>query len=89
LAKLTTTGEICAVVDSTDGFDPCTAFLAGVELENILWVRCGGDIEKSFMAADYLVQAKGFGAIWLNLNGLPERGLRMVQKPTGIATGRG
>ena len=73
-------GEICAVVDSCGGFDPCTAHLAGVQLENLLWVRCGGDVEKAFMSADYLVQAKGFGAIWLDLSGLNERKLRMVPK---------
>lgn len=80
LSKLTAAGEICAVVDSAGGFDPRTAALAGVELENLLWVRCGGDIEKAFMAADHLVQAKGFGAIWLNLNGLPLRKLKYVPK---------
>lgn len=80
LSKLTTAGEICAVVDSSNSFDPCSAFLAGVELENLLWIRCGGDIEKAFMAADYLVQAKGFGAIWLNLNGIPKRQLSFVPK---------
>lgn len=80
LAKLTAAGEICAVVDSSDSFDPRSAVLAGVELENLLWVKCGSDIEKSFMSADYLVQAKGFGAIWLNLNGLPQKKLRMVPK---------
>jgi RecA DNA recombination protein len=80
LAKLTATGEICAVVDSCDSFDPRTAVLAGVELENLLWVKCDGDLERSFMAADYLVQAKGFGAIWLNLNGLPKHKLRLVPR---------
>jgi len=80
LAKLTTAGEICAVVDSCGGFDPCTAKLAGVELQNLLWVRCGGDVEKAFISADHLVQAKGFGAIWLDLTGLSERRLRMVPK---------
>ncbi|CAN5450794.1 hypothetical protein BH10ACI2_BH10ACI2_18960 [soil metagenome] len=80
LAKLTASGEVCAVVDSINSFDPCTAVQAGVELENLLWVKCGGDLEKAFMAADYLVQAKGFGAIWLNLNGLSDRLLRMVPK---------
>lgn len=80
LAKLAAAGEICAVVDSSDSFDPCTAVLAGVELENLLWVKCGGRLEKAFMAADYLVQAKGFGAVWLNLNGLPQRLLRQVPK---------
>jgi energy-coupling factor transporter ATP-binding protein EcfA2 len=80
LSKLTAAGEICAVVDSSDSFDPCTAVLAGVVLENLLWVKCGGNLEKSFMAADYLVQAKGFGAVWLNLNGLAQRQLRLVPK---------
>lgn len=80
LTKLTTAGEICAVVDSSNSFDPCSAVLAGVELENLLWVKCGGDIERSFMAADYMVQAKGFGAIWLNLNGLSNQKLKMVPK---------
>lgn len=80
LSKLTNSGEICALVDSSDSFDPCTAVLAGVDLENLLWIKCGGDVEKAFMAADHLVQAKGFGAIWLKLGGLPESKIRMVPK---------
>lgn len=80
LAKLTAEGEICAVVDSTGSFDPRSAVLAGVELENLLWVKCEGELEKAFMSADHLVQAKGFGAIWLNLNGLPLRNLKYVPK---------
>src|SRR5690606_3335443 len=47
LAQLTAAGEICAVVDGTGGFDPSTAAQAGVELANLLWVRCGGDVERS------------------------------------------
>ncbi|HYJ89994.1 MAG TPA: hypothetical protein VEV84_01680 [Pyrinomonadaceae bacterium] len=80
LAELTTKGEICAIVDSSNSFDPCSATLAGVVLENLLWIKCGGDIEKTFMAADYLVQAKGFGAVWLYLSGLPKDKLRMVPR---------
>ena len=80
LAELTQTGEICAVVDADGGFDPRSAVLAGVELDNLLWVKCSGDVEKTFMSADYLVQAKGFGAIWLNLCGLRRDVLRMVPK---------
>ncbi|MFT3744994.1 MAG: hypothetical protein QM785_11965 [Pyrinomonadaceae bacterium] len=80
LAKLTAEGEICAAVDAAGGFDPCTATQAGVKLENLLWIKCGGDIEKAFMSADYLVQAKGFGAIWLDLSNLPKEKLRMVPK---------
>ncbi len=80
LTKLTVNGEICAVVDSSNGLDPISAANSGVMLENLLWVRCGGNVEKTFMAADHLVQAKGFGAIWLNLSGLPLNKLRMVPK---------
>jgi len=80
LSKLTTGGEICAAVDAAGGFDPRVASVAGVELHNLLWVKCGGDVEKAFLAADYLVQAKGFGAIWLDLCGLRRDVLRMVPK---------
>jgi hypothetical protein len=80
LSKLTRGGEICAVVDSANSFDPCSAVLGGVELENLLWVKCGGNIEHAFMAADYLVQAKGFGAVWLNLNGVPKYQLKQVPR---------
>ena len=80
LSKLTRVGEICAVVDSANSFDPCSAILGGVELENLLWVKCGGDIERAFMAADYLVQAKGFGVVWLNLNGIPKHQLKFVPR---------
>lgn len=79
-ARLTAAGEICAVVDGAGGFDPSTAAQAGVELENLLWIRCGGDVESSFLSADHLVQAKGFGAVWLNLNGLSMKKLRLVPR---------
>lgn len=80
LSRLTAAGEICAVVDACDRFDPRSARLSGVQLENLLWVRCGGEIEKAFMAADHIVQARGFGAIWLNLCGVPLHKLKLVPK---------
>jgi hypothetical protein len=79
-SKLTRDGEICAVVDSANSFDPRSAHLSNVELENLLWVKCDGDIEHAFMAADYLVQAKGFGAVWLNLNAIPKHQLKQVPR---------
>lgn len=80
LSKLTQEGEVCAVVDSANSFDPRSAVLAGCMLENLLWVRCDGELENAFTAADYLVQAKGFGLIWLNLVGLSRQKLRMVPR---------
>ncbi len=80
LAKLTGAGEICAVVDACGGLDVRSAVLSGVEIENLLWARCGGEIEKAFMAVDYLLQAKGFGAVWLDLSGLPINKLKLVPR---------
>jgi hypothetical protein len=80
ISKLTQEGEVCALVDSANSFDPRSAVLAGVVLENLLWVRCDGELENAFTAADHLVQAKGFGLIWLNLVGLSLKKLRMVPR---------
>jgi hypothetical protein len=41
LAATTRRGEFCAVVDASDTLDPQSAAAAGVELERLLWVRCG------------------------------------------------
>lgn len=40
LARMTQTGEVCALVDASDSFDPRGAEEAGVELKRVLWVRC-------------------------------------------------
>ena len=49
-------------------------------LENLLWVKCDGNLENAFIAADYLVQAKGFGVVWLNLSGVSKKQLRLVPR---------
>ncbi|HEY6373283.1 MAG TPA: hypothetical protein VIX37_22090 [Candidatus Sulfotelmatobacter sp.] len=41
LAAATQRGEFCAVVDASDALDPDSAVATGVELERLLWVRCG------------------------------------------------
>jgi recombination protein RecA len=43
LAAATRRGEFCAVVDASDALDPHSVAAAGVELERLLWVRCGED----------------------------------------------
>jgi hypothetical protein len=42
LAAATRRGEYCAVVDANDVLDPQSTAVAGVQLEKLLWVRCGG-----------------------------------------------
>lgn len=78
LAQLTRTGEICVVVDAGSGFNPISADQSGVVLENLLWVKTENSIEKAFKSASLLAQAKGFGAIWLNLNSFEANSLRRI-----------
>jgi recombination protein RecA len=41
LAAATARGEFCAVVDASDALDPLSVAAAGVDLDRLLWVRCG------------------------------------------------
>lgn len=41
LARATERGEVCALVDASDAFDPASGAAAGVEMNRLLWVRCG------------------------------------------------
>ena len=68
LSALTQSGEICSIVDLNNSFNPRSAKDSNIALENLLWVRCGGNIEHAFKAIDYLIQAKNFGLIWVDLS---------------------
>ena len=41
LAAATRRGEFCVLVDASDALDPRSAADAGVDLDRLLWVRCG------------------------------------------------
>jgi len=43
VAQMTAREEVCALVDASDAFDPHSAAAAGVDLERVLWVRCGSN----------------------------------------------
>jgi hypothetical protein len=44
LAGLTRQQRACALVDVCDSFDPLSAASAGIDLQQLLWVRCNGEI---------------------------------------------
>ncbi len=67
LGARTTHAEACALIDGCDAFDPHSAEAAGIDLKQLLWVRCR-NIEQSFRATDFLLQAGGFGFIALDLS---------------------
>ncbi len=77
LASRTKDGEVCALVDARDSFDPLTANAAGIALEKLLWVRCQ-NINQSLRAMDLLIQAGGFGMVAVDLSDVPTKTVRQV-----------
>jgi hypothetical protein len=87
LAAATRRGEFCAVVDAGDALDPQSAAAAGVELDRLLWVRCGESspqkcLEQLLRAADLLLESGGFGLIALDLGDVPPQTARHIPLTT-------
>ena len=64
-------GEISAIVDCDDSFDPASARRAGVDLGKLLWVQCGHRVETALRATDLILHAGGFGLTILDLGDAP------------------
>lgn len=71
LAAATARQEVCAIVDTSDTFDPASAAAAGVDLDRLLWIRCGGNAEHALKATDWLLQGGGFGVVVMDLGDVP------------------
>lgn len=78
LAEASRLGEFCALVDAANAFDPHTAAAAGVHLNRLVWVRCGGDAGHAMRAADLLLHGGGFGVVALDLCEVPPAHLRRI-----------
>jgi len=50
LAVATRREEICTLIDASDAFHPHSAAAAGVNLERLLWIRCGVNSPSSLLA---------------------------------------
>jgi hypothetical protein len=70
LAEAQQAGELVAMVDAADAFDPASAQAAGVVLPRLLWVRPTG-LVAALKAADRVLDAGGFGLLVLYLAGMP------------------
>ena len=77
LSSRTKDGEVCALVDARDSFDPLTANAAGIALDKLLWVRCQ-NIDQALRAMDLLIQAGGFGMVAVDLSDVPTKTVRQV-----------
>lgn len=94
LAGATHRDEACALVDASDNFDPASAATADVDLDRLLWVRCGerdrsslpkdrgrnslGRLEQVLKVTDLLLQGGGFGMVVLDLGDMPTESVRRV-----------
>jgi recombination protein RecA len=77
LAERTSHAEVCALVDGRDAFDPQSAEAAGVELKQLLWVRCR-NIDQALRATDLILQGGGFGLVAVDLSDIPPETVRYV-----------
>jgi len=77
LSQLCAQGEVCALIDGKDAFDPESGAAAGIDMRRLLWVRCG-NLDQVLRSTDLLLQGGGFGAVALDLSDLPLQSLRDV-----------
>ena len=70
--------ETCALVDTNDVFAPTAATASGVDFDRLLWVRCAGNLEHAFKAADLLLHAGGFGLVILDLGDVAGKEARRI-----------
>ncbi|MDH3492952.1 MAG: hypothetical protein OEM82_05335 [Acidobacteriota bacterium] len=68
LTNMTRENKICAVVDTSNSFDPVSAAGCGMHLGKVLWIKCDDDPQKAVLATDYLIQSRLFGAVWLDMS---------------------
>jgi hypothetical protein len=78
LAYATRHEEICALVDINDVFAPAAATAAGIDFDRLLWIRCGGNLENAFKAADLLLHAGGFGVVTLDMADVVAKDARRI-----------
>ena len=78
LAEAAAHEEVCALIDTSDAFDPLSATNAELNLAQLLWVRCGANIEHAFKATDLLLQGGGFGLVVLDLGDVAGTEVRRI-----------
>jgi len=81
LVEATTQQEACALVDTTDAFDPASGARAGIDLDRLLWVRCAGSTEHALKSVDLLAHGGGFGILALDLGDLSPQNAKRIPLP--------
>jgi len=79
LRNTITHGEVCALIDWADSFDPASAMCNGIVLEQVLWVRGGRKPPGvAVKIADHLLHIGGFGIVVLDLCDVDPSKLRSI-----------
>jgi hypothetical protein len=78
LATASSGEEFCVLIDAENAFDPVSAAAAGIRLSQVLWIRCGGNVEHAIKVADLLVQAGGFGLVAIDLGDTPIKAVQRI-----------
>ena len=88
IAAATARGEIAALVDTHDRFDPVSAASAGVDLSRLLWIRDRGDALRALKAVNLVLQAGGFGVVAMDLADVRRPALRQFPLTTWMRLSR-
>ena len=78
LAQAVAGEEVCALIDTSDVFDPISAMNMKLDLNQLLWIRCAANIEHAFKATDLLLQGGGFGLVLLDLGDIAGKDARRI-----------
>jgi hypothetical protein len=101
VAAATRRGEVVAIIDAVDRFDPRSALHAGVDLARVLWIRgpaltaeqtratlLEDAVSKAVRAFDLVIRAGGFAVAALDLADLPLRTIRALPFATWLRLAR-
>ncbi len=77
IARIVAKGELCALLDAQDQFDPHSAAAAGIDLTRLLWVRCQ-QVEQAVRSAEWLLEGGGFGVVAVDLAEVPVHSMRRI-----------
>jgi hypothetical protein len=88
LAGAAARGEVVALIDTHDRFDPASAARDGVDLSRLLWIRERGDAARALKAMNLVLQAGGFGIVAFDLADVPAMTIRQFPYTTWMRIAR-